>query len=490
MPGESSASGAHSEKAAILVVDDELDSVDLLRITLGMDYTVYTATSGQDALSALAEHPDIALAIIDQRMPEMSGVEFIRRTLEPYPDLVRVILTGFTDIDSLIDAINAGSVYRYLTKPWNKDELLGVIAQGLEKYRLERENVRLQEELRRANGRLRVENAQLRCEAKGRNRFDGIVGNSTALGKSLALAERVARSDTTVLILSETGTGKDLLARAIHYNGPRADGPFVAESCVAIAKDLSSELFGHKKGAFTDAIEDRAGLFEQANGGTLFLDEIGDCSVELQSQLLRVIEEREVRRVGENIPRSVDVRLIAATHHDLEKDVAEGKFRQDLFFRLDVFSLSLPPLRERKEDIPLLAQHFVDQFNRSGARRVLGCTSEALDVLSAHDFPGNVRELANEIARAFVLADDDSYISADMFSKRIDRAPGLTADGNASSFRNDLERYEAGLLRDALERNSWNRTKTAEDLGITRRALFDKIRKFKLGVASQYGDPQ
>jgi two-component system response regulator HupR/HoxA len=248
-------------QAAILVVDDEPASVNLLRITLGMEYTVYTATDGAAGLNLLAQRPEIALAIVDQRMPGMSGTEFIQQTIEPYPNLIRIILTGYTDIESLIDAINAGRVYRYLTKPWNKDELIATVRQGLDVRRLAMENIRLQEELRAANARLRVENARLKREAQGRYRFDEIIGSSPALKRMLQLVERVVATDTTVLITGETGTGKELVARAIHYNGPRADRAFVTENCAAISPELlTSELFGHKRGAFTGATEDRQGL--------------------------------------------------------------------------------------------------------------------------------------------------------------------------------------------------------------------------------------
>jgi two-component system response regulator HupR/HoxA len=463
---------------AVLVVDDEPAGVELIAGTLGIDFTVHTATSGAAALSVLQSHPEIGVAIIDQRMPGMTGTELIQRTIEPYPDLVRIILTGYTDIDSLIQAINAGRVFRYLTKPWNREELIATVRQGMEVYRLSADNLRLQEELHAANERLRAENVQLRREVRGRSRFDGIIGSSAALQRTLDLVERVVASDTTVLITGESGTGKELIARAIHFNGPRADRPFVSENCGAIAPDLlTSELFGHKRGAFTGAHEDRRGLFELANGGTLFLDEIGDCPPDLQTRLLRVLDQGEIRRVGESETLHVDVRIVAATHHDLERDVRDGKFRHDLFYRLGVFTVHTPPLRERLDDVPLLAQHFVDRFSRKHHKRVLGVTDEALEMLATYDFPGNVRELENEIERAFTLADPDGYVTPDLLSAKFvaTRACAKPAKG---SLRSAVERYESGLVREALQRNEGNRTHTAADLGLSRRGLIDKLEKY------------
>jgi two-component system response regulator HupR/HoxA len=467
---------------AILVVDDEPAIVDLLRITLGLEHVVHTATDGQTALALLAEHPEIAVAIIDQRMPGMTGTELIQRTVGPYPDLVRIILTGYTDVESLIEAINAGRVYRYLTKPWHKDELTATVRQGLEVAGLARENERLQEELRAANERLRVENVQLRREARGRYRFEEIIGASAALRRTLDMVERVVASDSNVLVLGETGTGKELVARAIHYNGARAERPFISENCGAIAPDiLTSELFGHRRGAFTGASADRKGLVEAANGGTLFLDEIGDCPLDLQTRLLRVLDQGEVRRIGENQPVKVDVRVIAATHHDLEADVAAGTFRKDLFYRLSVVTITLPPLRSRKDDIPLLVEAFLARHAARRGRNVRGFTPAALAALSTYDFPGNIRELENEVERAVTLADDDGYVTPDILSPKFaavapPEEPGGEAPGG--SLRQAVERHEAQLIREALSRNGGNQTRSAAELGLSRRAFIDKLLKY------------
>ncbi|MBI3785483.1 MAG: sigma-54-dependent Fis family transcriptional regulator [Deltaproteobacteria bacterium] len=465
---------------AVLVIDDEPASVSLVRITLGSRCTVYTATDGASGLKLLAEHPEIAVAIIDQRMPGMTGTEFIQQTIALYPDLIRIILTGYTEIDSLIEAINAGSLFRYLTKPWKKDDLRHAVKQGLEVHQLAADNRRLQAELKLSNERLRVENTMLRRDAAGRYRFEEIVGSSPALSKTLALVERVVATDTTVLILGETGTGKELIARALHYNGPRADKPFVSENCGALSPDLlTSELFGHRRGAFTGAAEDRQGLFEIAHGGTLFLDEIGDCPAELQTRLLRVLDQGEIRRVGDANPIKVDVRIVAATHRDLQQDVAAGRFRQDLYYRLRIFTVTLPPLRDRKEDIPVLAQHFLGCLQRRHGKQVLGFTPEALTQLGAHAYPGNVRELEHEVERAYTMAEAGAMISSDLLSDEVAPAESITGN-NGNSLRSIVDRVEAQAIRDALTRCNGNQTQAAVELGIGRRTLIDKL--WRLGI--------
>jgi Nif-specific regulatory protein len=353
-------------------------------------------------------------------------------------------------------------------------------------YRLGLENERLQAELKAANQRLRVENVLLKREAHGRYRFEELVGTSPALQRMIELVERVLPTDTTVLITGETGTGKELVARAIHYNGPRADKAFVSENCGALAPDLlTSELFGHKRGAFTGASEDRQGLFEVADGGTLFLDEIGDCPPDLQTRLLRVLDQGEIRRVGDNTPRRVDVRILAATHHDLEQDVAAGHFRKDLFYRLSVFTIPTPPLRARRDDVPALVEHFLERRCGRTGKRVLGVTPEALARLQAYDYPGNVRELENEVERAFTMADPDGYITPDELSEKFQLPSGAAAvdepGATPPTLRAALERVEAQLIREALARNGGNQTHTAIELGLSRRGLIDKLQKYGIG---------
>jgi len=462
---------------AVLVVDDEPASVELLRITLGLHYKVYQATSGDEALAELERHPDIALAIIDQRMPRMTGTELIQRTVERYPDLIRVILTGYTDADALVEAINTGKVYRYLTKPWEMAELLGVVRQGLEVHRLAAENARLQAEVREANERLRVENIQLRRDVRSRARFDEIVGSSPALTRVLDMLERVVASESTVLITGETGTGKELIARAIHFNGPRAERPFVVENCGALAPELlTSELFGHRKGSFTGALRDRRGLFQIAHTGTIFLDEVGDCPPDLQTRLLRVLDRGEIRRVGDETPTKVDVRVVAATNLDLEKAVEEGRFRRDLFYRLSVITVQLPPLRERRDDIPELAQRLLAEEMAARGRRVRGFTPATLRLLQEYDYPGNVRELRNEVERALTLADPDGYITPDLLSPKFSSIE--PPDAPVNDLKAAVERFEAQFVKDALARNDGNQSRTAQEINVSRSTLIEKMKRY------------
>src|SRR5581483_5491851 len=326
--------------------------------------------------------------------------EFLQRSMEIRPDANRIVLTGYTDIESIVEAVNTSRLYRYVTKPWDSDELRLTLRRAIEAFHLARENTRLVEELRQANARLAAENAYLRGTAVPTYE---IVGESAAMREVLALVQKVAASKATVLIEGETGTGKELVARAIHAASDRRENLFVAVNCAALSEGiLESELFGHRRGAFTGAVADRKGLFEVADGGTLFLDEISETTPALQAKLLRVLQEGEVRPVGENLPRPVDVRIVAATNRKLEEEVKAGRFREDLYYRLRVFPIHLPPLRERREDIPALARHLVARLAAQLKKPVGPPTPEALAILARYPFAGNVRELANELERAMI----------------------------------------------------------------------------------------
>src|SRR5206468_2227027 len=429
-----------------LLVDDEPDILRAFTFNYGDDFEVLTAGSGAQGLSLLETH-EPAVIVADQRMPAMSGTEFLERSMAIRPDAVRIILTGYTDIDAIIQAINRSRIYRYVTKPWESEELRLTLRRAVETFHLVRENGRLVEELRRANERLAAENAYLREIERPHE----IVGDSAAMRSVLELIARVTGSRTTVLLEGETGTGKELVARAIHAGGPRRDHLFVAVNCAALSEGLlESELFGHRRGAFTGATEDRKGLFEVASGGTLFLDEISETSAGLQAKLLRVLQEGEIRPVGENRARMVDTRVIVATNRNLEDELKAGRFRDDLYYRLRVFPIRLPPLRERREDIPALARHLLGRLARQVKKPVAEPTEETLALLARYPFPGNVRELANELELAVLLAEPGAPITDDPPPHRLPEAAGRGAAPSLLQHRANAferEQIEAALAR-------------------------------------------
>lgn len=476
--------------STILVVDDEAGVLDTVSISLGEFYKVRCAASGKEALEILRDDPEVALAIIDQRMPEMTGTQLIRRTIDAYPNLVRVILTAYTDVDSLIEAINAGGVYRYLCKPWNKRDLLAVVGDGLELHQHMLQNLCLQAQLRETNAQLAAENAHLavensalKSEVRGCHRFEGLVGNSRPWQQVLHFLDKAIASDATVLITGESGTGKELVAKAVHHNGARAAKPFTAVNCADFAAELlGSELFGHKRGAFSGATEDRPGIIRASDGGTVFLDEIGDCPPAVQSMLLRFLAQGEIRPVGSDQIVKVDVRILGATNRDLEADIKAGRFRLDLFHRLNVLPLALPPLRARRDDIPILAHYFLERTKERANKHVRGFAPEAIAFLSEQPFEGNVRELENLVERAVALADHGAVIT-----------PNLFLVGDSESFANReegglkgmLEAFEKEIIKTELARQDGNQTKAARALGIGRRAFVDKLGKYGLTNAQR-----
>ena len=353
----------------ILIVDDEKDILDSLRLAFEEDYEVVTASSGEQGLEIL-QGLSVSVMIVDQRMPGMDGVTFLDQAMQLAPKAVRIILTGYTDMDALIAAVNSGQIYRYIHKPWEPDALKMDVRRAVERFEMSSELeerygeiLRLNQELEEAKQKLELENVQLRHAASQRYLADGLIGQSPAMEKVYDLIEKVLNSDVTVILTGETGTGKELLARCVHFNGPRKERPFVAQNCGALPPELlESELFGYRKGAFTGAVEDRPGMFEAADGGTIFLDEIGETSMAMQVRLLRVLQEGEIRRVGEVRDRKVNVRTIAATNQDLKVEVEAKRFREDLYFRLNVFPIEVPPLRDRSEDVPLLVAHFLKTY--------------------------------------------------------------------------------------------------------------------------------
>jgi two-component system response regulator HupR/HoxA len=464
----------------ILIVDDEVGILESLELTLGSDYRVFTARSGEEGL-ALLEREDVALVIADQVMPGMSGVEFLEKSIERSPRAIRMLLTGYADIGSLARAINEGRIYRYIQKPWEPDEVRLNVKRALEAWELASENVQLGAALADANEKLRAENLYLRREVERRYAFDQILGSSPAMERVFEVMEKVAETDATVLLSGETGTGKDLVARAIHYAGSRKDRRFVAQNCAALPDTLlESELFGHRRGAFTGAHADKKGLFEVADGGTIFLDEIGETLPGMQVRLLRVLQDGEIRPLGSSETRKVDVRIIAATNRDLRKDVEAGRFREDLYYRLRVVEIALPPLRERREDIPLLAHHFLDFANREMRRKLEGFTNEAMDRLVSCHWSGNVRELENEVRRAVALAGDAKRITAEMLSEELRGASPGAAVANPDALGLSLGAAVDGLKRRMIEaaiQATGSKTRAAEKLGIPRQSLQKMMRR-------------
>ena len=460
------------DETTILIVDDEPRVLDALEAILAAEFRVLRAGHGAEALERLAAEPEVAVIVTDHRMPGMTGIELLRLSQERAPDAVRIVLTAYTDVDSLMEAINTGRIYHFVPKPWEPNELLLVVRRAAERYSLARENARLRDELELAYNALRRESA---AEREKPASFEGLVGADTGLRDAVALARKVLAGETTVLLLGETGTGKELFAHLIHKNGSRHGRPFVAQSCGALPDTLlESELFGHARGAFTGAVGERKGLFEEADGGTIFLDEVGETSPAMQLRLLRVLQEGEVRRVGGSVTRRVDVRVIAATNADLEGDVAAGRFRRDLYYRLNVFPIRLPALRERAEDVPALAEHFLRRACRRARRVVPGVGAEALAALRRYPWPGNVRELENELERAVALADDGRPLAPAHLSERI--AGEESAAPSSRTLNDAVEALKRRMIEDAL-RECGSKTRAAERLGLTRQSLQQMLRR-------------
>jgi two-component system response regulator HupR/HoxA len=463
-------------KYELLLVDDELANLQKLQRTFMDQYNVHLAQSGEEALQILHNMPVDAI-ITDQKMPNMTGIEFLERSQKAFPNIVRIVLTGFSNVDDLIAAINMGKVQKYITKPWQPDDLRLVVQDALEKMELVRENERLATELKSANEKLRTENIILRQEVEKQVFPKGIIYGSPEMENILHLLSRVTGTETTVLIQGETGTGKELVARFIHGESNRRDQIFIPVNCGAIPKDLvESEFFGHSKGAFTGAIQGKKGFFEMANGGTIFLDEIGEAPPELQVKLLRVIQENEIMPVGYHQPKKVDVRIIASTNRDLKAEVMAGRFRQDLFFRINVFSVTIPPLRERKGDILPLAESFLEQFSQKLNRKTGRFSKDTRDLLAAYFWPGNVRELQNEIERLVLLSETEKDIGQELLSDHI-RQRHRSVPGSDGDLKSAVRVLEEEMIRETLVRLGQNKSRTARALGISRQSLLEKLRR-------------
>jgi two-component system response regulator HydG len=451
--------------AEIMVVDDDQAHRTMLRALIkGWGYEVTEADDGGVAVDLVAQAA-FDLILMDIRMVKVSGLEALPAIRELNPAIPILIMTAYSSVETAVTALKAGA-YDYLTKPLDFDKLKLTIERAMEHQQLKTENLRLK-------------------DALGLN-FDRsrIIGQSPAMVRLLATAVQVAASEATVMICGESGTGKELVAGVIHHNSPRSKGPFVKINCAALTETLlESELFGHEKGAFTGAERRREGKFVQAHGGTLFLDEVSEMPISMQVKLLRVLQEREVTRVGGEAVIPVDVRLVVATNKQIPDLIREGAFREDLFYRLNVINLELPPLRERRGDIPLLAQHFLDLFNRRNAKEIRGFSPQGMDVLGRYHWPGNVRELMNAVERAVVLAREPFLDAADFaFLTPDPDAPAAGGEAEALDLPPGmpLESVEREAILKTLEAVGGNKSEAARQLGITRKTLASKLKKYGL----------
>ncbi|MBS0437601.1 MAG: sigma-54-dependent Fis family transcriptional regulator [Proteobacteria bacterium] len=475
--------------ATVLLVDDEVRSLDAMRRTLEEDFEVLTATGADEAREQMARR-EVHVILCDQRMPGTTGVEFLREARERWPDAVRIVISGYTDSEDIIAGINEAGIWQYILKPWVPDHLLQTVRSAAEARTLQHGLARLDLELRSGHGTLRAKGQAKLAQARSSFDFARLVrAPGSPLDALCEMAQRIARHDLSVLILGESGTGKELMARAIHYASPRLAGPFVVENCAAIPDTLlESELFGHKRGAFTGAVDDHVGLFQRAHGGTVFLDEIGETSPAFQVKLLRVLQEGELRPVGSTRAVPVDVRVIAATHRDLEADVRAGRFREDLYYRIAGVTLAMPPLRERPGDIVPIAERILVDAAAELALPPARFDDDARAVLMSYPWPGNIRELRNEIARALALS-DGPLVHAAAFSRKLlhgqagahaEKLNGHAALPASGTLAERLDSIEAMVLRETLLRHRWNKTRAAQELGLSRVGLRAKLQRFGL----------
>ena len=446
----------------ILVIDDEASQREAVGGYLRKrGFTVLQADNGRRGLEIL-QGQVVDLVITDLRMPELDGMGVLEAARQTNPDIGVVLVTAFGSVDGAVDAMQEGA-FHYLEKPIDLDELDEIVDRALERSHLVSENELLRERI------------------GGGAQFGGIIARDPAMEEALNVVARAAPSRATVLVRGESGTGKELVARAVHDASPRADKPFVGVNCAALNKGLiESELFGHEKGAFTGAIDRRVGRFEQANGGTLFIDELAEIPAEVQVKLLRVLQERKIERVGSGTEIEVDVRLIGATHRDLQGLVADGGFREDLFSRLNVVSVHLPPLRSRKRDIPVLVEHFLARYAEENAKTIEGVSKEAMDLLMRYVYPGNVRELQNIIERAVVMARGDVVTKNDLSLEGQEMQSAAESLPSGTTLSEQVEDLEKKAIAEALQQANGIQSRAADILGLTERNLRYKLKKYGL----------
>ncbi|MDI3547487.1 MAG: two-component system, NtrC family, response regulator AtoC [Halanaerobiales bacterium] len=450
----------------ILIIDDDRG----LRVSLSAflekkGYSTLTAATAQEGLEII-ENNTVDLVLLDIRMPGMDGITALKKIKEINSDLNVIIITGYGSIETAVEAMKEGAV-DYVTKPFNLKELSSKIETSLKiKYMV-------------------IKNKLDEREEEGRESFSNLIGKSKQMQEVYELIAKIARKDVTVLILGESGVGKEMVAKAIHQNSQRKDGPFIKVNCAALPDQLlESELFGYEKGAFTGASRQKKGMFELADGGTIFLDEIGDMSLATQAKILRVLQEHEFQRLGGEETIRVNVRVLAATNIDIQQAIERGKFREDLYYRLNVVRINMPPLRERPEDIPLLTNEFIKEYNQKHNKEINGVAPDAMRLLMSYDWPGNVRELKNICEQAVVLNDSNVITAADLPVEI--RGKGFNLDANQSNqslkdiTKNLTSEIERKIITETLEETGWNRNETAQKLGITPRTLYNKIKEYKI----------
>jgi len=450
----------------VLIVDDELGTRESLKMILKKDYEVFLAKDAEEGFIKIKEHsPDVVL--LDILLPDLDGLKVLERIKQSDPEIIVIMITATKTVKTAVEAMKLGA-HDYITKPFDLDELRLIVSRSISTKTLKEENKRLWEEIDKSYS------------------FGNIIGKSKGMREIYKMIRQIANSKSTVLIMGESGTGKELISRAIHYNSNRKNFPFITINCAAIPETLiESELFGHERGAFTDAIRTKKGLFEEADGGTLFLDEIGELSLATQAKILRFLEEREFNRVGGSKMIKVDVRLITATNKDLTQLIKNGGFREDLYYRINVVPITLPPLRERKEDIPLLVEHFIKKFNEENHKNVKGVQPETLDLMMNYEWPGNVRELENLMERVIALTPNEYIQPKEIpFSLvNISKTNGLKESilSGQIPFLKAEEEFEREVILDALKRSNNVQSHAASILGISRRIL--KYKMDKLGIS-------
>jgi len=473
----------------ILIVDDEKRSLEALERNLIDDFDVRTAANTKEAEQILQQEW-VQIILCDQRMPDETGVEFLQRVRTQWPDIIRIIISGYTDADDIITGLNEAGIYQYITKPWKPEELLLTLKNAVKLFDLQRQNELLAIELRMTTKTAESTISSRRAKLKERyNDDDGIIRAKTSPMNAVCdTLRQIAAYDLSVLITGESGTGKELAARSLHYNSLRWNKPFVVENCGALPDELlESELFGHKRGAFTGAVEDHMGLFERADGGTIFLDEIGEVTPAFQVKLLRVLQEGEVRPLGSNRTRKVDVRVIAATNRILDEEVRLERFRKDLYFRLASITVNMPALRDRPEDIPPLAEFLLKQATKELGKQAPGFTPETIDCMKRYQWPGNVREMQNEIQRMLVMSPEGSLLGSQFLSPRVvmaapeeDEDQLAMLSGFEGTLKERIESLEARILHETLIRHRWNKSKAAKELGLSRVGLRGKLERYGL----------